>query len=201
MRNPIIGFCRVKDVQYNQFERDGDASASLAYEMGYIDESNFDTKEEYLKDYKHVVGCDRRNNAQCDYYNNYSDVSPHFGKVVPLSYDRGNYYIHPDGVSDTYNAQYEGIPIPLRWVDIIPSPHAICGDDGRWQPVGVLEEPGLMFRNTDPVCIDISEESICGIHYMSRLDKKGNVIDYGFISDTDLMEIYRNIGRIIGVKK
>ena len=113
MKNPIIGFCRVKDVVYNQFERDGDSLTGMWYEMDAIHRSNYDTDREYLEADKYGRDCSNRNEAQHHYADNYADVSPYFGKVVPLSYSYGGYAIHPNVAGSTYNALDSGIRIPV----------------------------------------------------------------------------------------
>ena len=58
MKNPIIGFCRVKDVKYNQFERDGDASGGAMYEMDWDENEQPDTNvaDELLASAEEAVG-------------------------------------------------------------------------------------------------------------------------------------------------
>lgn len=200
MKNPIIGFCRVKDVVYNQFERPDDWRGGDGYLRGSIYRNYYDTDKEYRDAYKQDCDCHKRKEAQHYYDVNYEKVSPYFGKVVPLSYDGYEYLIQPDGVSDTYNAQYEGIGIPLQWVELLTISQAFNQDIDELPCIDMLEEPGIMFSKTSPVHISISEDSICGVHYVEKI-QDGKVVDYGFISKSDLREIYGNIGAILGVKK
>ena len=200
MKNPIIGFCRVKDVKYNQFERPNDAFEGMWYEMGAVDRSNYDTDREYLEADKRGRGQSNRNESQTYYANNYADVSPYFGKVVPLSYSYGGYAIHPNVAGSTYNTLDSGISIPLQWVEILTAYQAFDSEIGGLYFFDMLEEPGIMFSKTSPIHISISTDSICGVHYVEKI-QDGKVVDYGFISKSDLREIYGNIGAILGAKK
>lgn len=197
MRNPIIGFCRVKDVKYNQFERDGDRSLAMWYDAGGIDESDYDTKEEYKSALRSAKSASDRMWSQDSYDGDYYALKPYFGKVVPLAYKNGEFYIIPEPDDDSY--LYDRLIVRFRWIDIVDDREAFREDDQN-DEIGTEELVGEFFSlvpKNGHVAEAISSKSVCGVHmvFWSNTEK------HSYITRDDLREIYNNIGDILGVKK
>ena len=197
MKNPIIGFCRVKDVVYNQFEREGDSSLGMWYESGGIDEGDYDTKEEYKSALRAAKCASNRMWRQDEYDGEYYDLKPYFGKVVPLVYEHGKFYIIPE--NDDNSDCYDIMAVRFRWIDIVNDWEAFREDDQSDDIC--VEDLGEYFfplvEKSDHIAMSISRKSVCGVHLVFW----PNTEKHSFITKDDLREIYNTIGGILGVKK
>lgn len=197
MKNPIIGFCRVKDVVYNQFERDGDSSLGMWYDAGGIDDRDYATKEEYKSELKKYKSASDRMWRQNEYDGIYHDLKPYFGKVVPLAYEGGEFYIIPE--NDDNSDCCDRIPVLLRWIDIVAYWEAFREDDqsGDVYTEELVEEFFSLVQKPDHIAYSISSKSVCGVHLVFW----DNSEKHSFITKGDLREIYNNIGTILGERR